>query len=129
MNVKMEKERIDFLKKITLSIEAGTVPDSMDLTPQSSLFEFIYGLGSAGLTPFEFQLADKAVGDEVRLRINREEIQEFFQHLMLPPLNLPGTLDSFYLRVKIRGVVPADQREVIKALAEIANCGDHCCGH
>ena len=129
MNVKMEKERIDFLKKITLSIEAGTVPDSMDLTPQSSLFEFVYGLGSAGLTPFEFQLADKAVGEEVRLRINREEIQEFFQHLMLPPLNLPEKLDSFYLRVKIREVVPADQREVIKAMAEIANCGDHCCGH
>lgn len=125
----MEKEKIDFLKKITLSIEAGTVPDSMDLSPQSSLFEFIYGLGSAGLTPFEFQLADKAVGDEVRLRINREEIQEFFQHLMLPPLNLPEKLDSFYLRVKIREVVPADQREVIKAMAEIANCGDHCCGH
>ncbi len=129
MNMTMEKEKIDFLKKITLSIEAGTVPDSMDLSPQSSLFEFIYGLGSAGLTPFEFQLADKAVGDEVRLRINREEIQEFFQHLMLPPLNLPEKLDSFYLRVKIREVVPADQREVIKAMAEIANCGDHCCGH
>jgi len=129
MNMTMEKEKIDFLKKITLSIEAGTVPDSMDLSPQSSLFEFIYGLGSAGLTPFEFQLADKAVGDEVRLRINREEIQEFFQHLMLPPLNLPERLDSFYLRVKIREVVPADQREVIKAMAEIANCGDHCCGH
>ncbi len=129
MNMTMEKEKIDFLKKITLSVEAGTVPYSMDLSPQSSHFEFIYGLGSDGLTPFEFQLADKAAGDEVHLRINREEIREFFQHLILSPLNLPENVDAFYLTVKIREVVPADQREVIKALAEIANCEDHCCGH
>jgi hypothetical protein len=65
----METEKIDLLKKITLSLEAGTTPDSVDLTPQSSLFEFIYGLGISGLTPFEIQLADKRVGEEIRLHL------------------------------------------------------------
>jgi len=121
--------KIDNLKKITLSLEAGTTPDSKDLNPQSSEFEFIFGLGTAGLTPFEFELADKTVGDEVHLHINQEEMPQVFQHLILPPINIPEHLDSFYLKFRVIKVIPADQREVIKALAEIANCDDHCCGH
>ena len=129
MSCTMESKKIDNLKKITLSVEAGTAPDSMDLTPQSSQFEFIYGLGISGLTPFEIHLADKTVGEEVRLHINREEIQQVFQHLILFPLNLPEHLGDFYLKLKIIKVSRAEQREVIKALAEIANCEDYCCGH
>ncbi len=129
MSANMETEKIDLLKKITLSVEAGTAPDCMDLTPQSSQFEFIYGLGISGLTPFEIQLEDKTVGEEIRLHVNREEIPQVFQHLTLFPLNLPEHLDGFYLKLKIMKVLPAEQREVIKALAEIANCEDYCCGH
>lgn len=129
MSFTMETEKIDLLKKITLSVEAGTASDTMDLTPESSQFEFIYGLGTSGLTPFEIQLADKTVGEEIRLHLNRQEIPQVFQHLIPFPLNLPEHLDGFYLKLKIMKVIPAEQREVIKALAEIANCEDHCCGH
>ena len=122
-------EKIGPLKKVTLSIEAGTTPGSMDLTPQPSLFEFIYGLGTKGLTPIEFQLADKTVEDEVRLQINGEQIPQVFQHLILPPINISGDVDAFYLKFRILEVIPAEQREVIKALSEIADCGDDCCGH
>jgi hypothetical protein len=101
----------------------------MDLTPQPSQFEFIYGLGTSGLTPFEIQLADTTVGEEVQLHMSREDIPQVFQHLVFFPLNLPEHADSFYLKLKIKSVLQADQREVIKALAEIANCEDHCCGH
>ena len=59
----------------------------------------------------------------------REEIPQVFQHLVFLSLNLPEHADSFYLKLKIKSVLQADQREVIKALAEIANCEDHCCGH
>jgi hypothetical protein len=129
MNATMETEKIEVLKKITLSVEAGTAPDATDLTLKSSQFEFIYGLGISGLTPFEIQLADKTVGEEIHLHISREEIPQVFQHLLLFPLNLPEHLDAIYLKLKITKVIQADQREVIKALAEIANCEDHCCGH
>ena len=125
----METEKIDPLKKVTLSIEAGTTPDSMDLTPKSYQFEFIYGLGISGLTHFEMQLADRTVGEQIHLRISREEIPQVFQHLVLFPLTLPEHLDSVYLTIRITEVIPADQREVIKALAEMASCEDHCCGH
>jgi hypothetical protein len=129
MNGTMETEKIEVLKKIILSVEAGTAPDSMDLTPQPAQFEFIYGLGTSGLTPFEIQLADKTVGQEVQLHLSREDIPQVFQHLAFFPLNLPENADSFYLKLKIKSVLHADQREVIKALAEIANCEDYCCGH
>ena len=107
----METEKIDLLKKITLSVEAGTAPDSRDLNTQSSQIEFIYGLGVSGLTHSELQLADRTVGEEIQFLINREEIPQVFQHLLLLPLNLPDDLDSFHLRLKIMKVIPADQRE------------------
>jgi hypothetical protein len=122
-------EKIGPLKKVILSIEAGTTPESMDLTPQPSLFEFIYGLGAKGLTPIEFHLADKTVEDEVRLQINGEQVPQVFQHLILPSINIPEDVDILYLRCRVMEINPAEQREVIKALAKIADCGDDCCGH
>ena len=113
-------EKIEALKKVTLSLEAGEGKRE---------FEFIFGLGSRGLTPFEYQLADKAEGDELTIPLKREDIPQIFQHLLVPPLNIPNDLDAFDLRVKVIKVVPAGQREVIKALSEVARCGDHCCGH
>ena len=123
------KDKIDALQKINLSLEAGTTPDSMDLTPESYSYEFIFGLGTEGLTPLEFQLVGKTEGDEICLHLKREEIPQAFRHLIMPPLDIPDKLDSFYLKVQVVKVVSADQREVIKALAKIANCGDLCCGH
>ena len=122
-------EKISPLKKVTLTMEAGTTPESMDLTPQPSPFEFIYGLGAKGLTPIEFHLADKTVGDEVGLQIDGKQISQAFQHLIPPPLKIPEDADGLYLRFRVIEITPAEQREVIKALAEIANCGDDCCGH
>jgi hypothetical protein len=122
-------EKIGPLKKVTLSMEAGTSPESMDLTPQPSLFEFIYGLGTRGLTPIEFHLAEKTVGDEVRLRIDGNQITQVFQHLIPPPINVPEDADGLYLKFQVMEIIPVDQREVIKVLAEISSCGDDCCGH
>lgn len=121
-------EKIGPLKKVTLSMEAGTTPESMDLIPKPSLFEFIYGLGANGLTPIEFHLADKTVGDEVELQIDGKQIPQAFQHLIPPPIKNPEDADGIYLRFRVLEIIPADQREVVKALAEISNCGD-CCDH
>jgi hypothetical protein len=117
------------LKKITLSWEAGSRPDAMDLTSGPALFEFIYSLGAEGLSPFEYELADKEVGDIVSIHGNRRQISEIFEHLEVLLLNLPKDPESFYLRLKVIEINPEDQREVIKAMAETASCGDHCCGH
>jgi hypothetical protein len=122
-------EKIGLLKKVTLSMEAGTSPELMDLTPRPSQLEFIYGLGTEGLTPFEFQLVDKTVGNEVRLQISGEQIPRVFQHLSLPSINIPETLNTIFFKFIVLEILHTNQREVIKALAENANCGDSCCCH
>ena len=121
-------EKIGPLKKVTLSMEAGTTQESMDLIFRPSLFEFIYGLGTKGLSPIEFHLADKTIGDEVRLQIEGKQISQAFQHLIPPPIKIPEDADGLHLRLRVVEITPAEQREVIKALAEIAKCDD-CCGH
>lgn len=125
----MEERKIGHLKKVTLSLEAGTAPQVRDLTPEGARLQFIYGLGTHGLTPLELALADKTVGDEVLLMLGRQEIPQVFQHLILPPFQVPERVESLYLRIRILNIETADQREVIKALAEMAHCADPCCGH
>jgi len=117
------------LKNISLLLEAGTGPDKMDLTFEPIPFEFIFGAGSQGLSPFEFQLADKKEGEGLRMHIRVEELSDLFQHLLIPSLGIPESISGIYLNVKIVRVSEADPKEVIKAMAEAAGCGDHCCGH
>jgi hypothetical protein len=48
-------------------------------------------------------------------------------HLLPLPLNLPDQ-GIFTLKARIEGVSEPDPREIIKAMAEAAECGSHCCG-
>ena len=124
-----EHQTIGPLKKIDLLLAAGTGPEQSDSTAGAIGFEFIFGMGSQGLCPFEFQLADKKEGDSLSLRVRGEDLGDLFQHLPLPSLPIRESPDAFYLKVKIVKVSEADPKEVIKALAEAGSCGDHCCGH
>jgi len=123
------------LKKITLSIQTGTSQNDMDLTPKHLEFEFIFGLGPAGMTPFENRLADRAEGEFVLLHIKKQECLSFFEHLNPPLMDLFVDREDIYLRVNIVAVKPAESREVVKAMAEIAahgrtgcDCGCGCSG-
>ena len=117
------------LRKISLLLEAGTGPDKTDLTAGPIAFEFIFGAGSQGLCPFEFQLAAKKEGDGLSMRVRGEELVDLFQHLLISSLAVLESVGAFYLKVKIVRVSEADPKEVIKAMAESSSCGDHCCGH
>jgi hypothetical protein len=124
-----KRQAIGPLKKISLLLEAGTGPDKINLTVAPIPFEFIFGTGTHGLSPFEFQLSHKKEGEGFSLHIKVEELPDFFQHLFIPSLAIPEGIKSFYLNVNIMKVSEADPKEVIKAMAEAAACGDHCCGH
>jgi hypothetical protein len=113
-------EKIDHLKKVSLLLEAES---------QTTPLEFIFGIGSEGLAPLEFELAGKKEGDTLALQLRGKDLTETFEHLMIPALDSLEGRESFVLKVRVERVSPADQKEVIKAMAEIASCGDHCCGH
>ena len=108
----------------------------MDLTPAYPQFEFIFALGQEGMSPFEYELVDKAEGDEVLLHIHKQGLYRFFEHLNPPILDLFDGRDDIYLKAKVADVATADNREVVKAMAAMTahggggcDCGGGCgCG-
>jgi hypothetical protein len=125
----MVRDRVDNMTMVTVSMEAGSTARTMDLTPTPQECEFVFGIGSGGLTPLEFELAGKHIGEEVLMHIRREDLADTFQHVPIPSFCLSNTLDGCWLKLRIAGVREADQREIIKALADMAGCGSDCCGH
>ena len=128
--------KVENLKKITLSFQAGTSPDAMDLTPKFPRFEFIFALGQGGMSPFEYELVNKSEGEAVLLHINKQTFSIFFEHLNPPIADLFDGRDNIFLNAKIKAVTAADNRDIVKALAQMTahggggcDCGGGCgCG-
>ena len=121
-------EKILHFKKVHLSLETGRTHDSMDLTLTPLRFDFIYGLGIEGLTPFEYELAERAVGETFVLSVSKGHIPELFGHLAFLLPALPEESEPFYMRIGLLRMSPVDPREIIRSMAETTGCGDHCCG-
>ncbi len=127
-----EKGRVETLTKVTVTCKAGTSPGGDDLIPGGARFDFIYGLATEGLTPFEFKLGGKAEGASVDFTVSAGDLCKTFQHLAIPGLNQPGPNEDVYFTFYIEGVATADSREVVKAMAELTACGGgscDCCNH
>ena len=121
--------KVENLKKVTLQLEAGTTADHMDLRPSVSEFEFIFGIGPGGMCPFEYQLANKAAGEEIAIQVKKEELSSLFEHLHPPMMNLFEKQDSLHLNIKILRIEQPENTEVIKALSETASHHHGCdCG-
>jgi len=121
-------EKISPLKKVRLSLEAGTVPETMDLTDRPLTFEFIIGIGKGGLAPLEARLMEKLPGDELHLRLNGNELPALLEHLVSSFPYTPQTDAPFYMKLRILGITTPESREVVRAMASTTGCGDGCCG-
>jgi hypothetical protein len=117
---------VDNLKKITLTIEAGTSANKMDITARPQSMTFVYGLGTTGLTPLEYALADKSTGDVVLVNIRPGELARTFGHLQPPFETKLDVTAEVHLRVRVDKVKPAEDREIISAMAAAAECGCDC---
>ena len=123
----VENQTIDSLKKVSLLLESGTLPDRMDLTSGPETFTFVFGAGSEGLTPFEYEIIGKAVGDEVLIRMRQEDIAYKFEYMAPLITEMIPTRDTFYLKVKIVGITTAENLEIVRAIAENIRHGSHGC--
>ena len=123
-----EQDKIGNLQSVSLMIDAGRAPSAKGLLPEAVGWEFIYGIGPAGLSPFEQELSGRAAGDEVVVRSPGIRLAELFGHLAPPLGRLVEEAGELRLHVAVQAVRPADPREVVRALADLANCGS-CCGH
>jgi len=122
--------KVKNLKKITLTFQAGTSPAKMDLTAQHPEFEFIFGLAPEGMTSFEYELVDKTEGEEILLHLKKNALNRFFEHLSPPLGDLFDGRDEVYLKARIAAVANAENREIVKAMADMAaHAGGNCdCG-
>ena len=116
------------LKKVSLDLTL-TSPTRIDDESTSIQFDFIYGLGSEGITPFEKALFGKAPQDAIELHVSPDQAAVVFGHLTCDFLQLTRSTLPFDLRAVIRAIETPDNREVVKAMAKSTSCGDGCdCG-
>ena len=122
--------KVENLKKIALSLQAGTSREAMDLTPKYPEFSFIFGIAPEGMTPFEYELVDKVEGDDVLVHLRKDDLNRFFEHLNPPIWDMFDGRDEIYLKVKILEISAAHNREIVKAMADMtAHGGGGCdCG-
>jgi hypothetical protein len=128
----MNQQTVGSLKKIALSIQAGSGPDKEDAISGPLFLEFIFGIGPEGLTPLEYALSDKSRGDRVQVALGREEIPRFFEHNLPFELVNPKLPDTLHLGIRIEKIGPAEGREVVQAMAALAGdcaCSCGCGGH
>jgi len=123
-----KNNRVDYLKKITVSLEMGTTENRMDLCSEPATYQFIYGAGSHGICLFEKALFGKQPGQTVSLPIESANAHEMFGHLTQSLIkNLPHS-DSFFLQATVHAVDTVDNRDVIQAIAEGTGSCDCDCG-
>ena len=130
ITMETKNHRVDYLKKITVSLEMGTSEKDMDLSPAPSEFQFIYNVGAQGICLFEKALFGKHLGETIVLKVNNSNLKELFGHL-LPKLSsiLPQKSD-YFLKSSIVSVDLAENREVVQAIADgTGSCSCDCgCG-
>jgi len=131
----MNKDRsVQPLQKIRLAVKAGTTAAATGISLPSDEIAFIFGIGSGGLTPFEYLLNDRAENEAVAFSVPALEADRFFGHLFPEVLGPAcGRLfegrDCVYFNVRVIAVETPQPREVIKAMAELAAHGHGCdCG-
>lgn len=119
------KPTIENLMKVTLDI---TADGKTKTNGQTAVFEFIYGVGAEGITPFEKTLFGKSVGDHVRMDIGPDDYHETVGHLELPLREQIGIATATCLQATVAGITKPEDREVVKAMASGGSCSDCGCG-
>lgn len=110
---------VEPLQKISVTLRAGAAPGDMNLPLPHRGLAFICGIGTGGMTPFEYLLAGREPGDEISFRVTRPELEQFFEHLVLAFSAPFKDRDEVHFQVRLTGIEPADGREIVRAMAEL----------
>lgn len=119
---------VELMKKISLELTAGTSGEAMDLVPKFPTFEFVLGLAPEGMTPFEYELLGRQEGEVVSIPLLKKDYETFFEHLRPPLMDLFDGREQVFFKAKIVSVSKPESREVIKAMAQMADYREGGCG-
>lgn len=117
------------MKEIQLSIQSRIAKEQGEAVPPPFETNFIIGLASDGMCPFEYHLLGKKEGEQIFFQLNRAEISDTFGHINVPMELFPGHADDFCVTVDILAISDVSQREIVRSMAEITTHGGHCCDH
>ena len=121
------------MKKLRLQITAGSTPGAAP-GGDRVMVEFIYGVASDGLSPFESVLNGKKKGDILSLSVATSGARNYFGNCLGNYQQLFGLAilpSTMYLTVEIEEILDTENREVVQAMAKSLShgCGGSCdCG-
>ena len=122
---------VEALKKVSLIYTIGSTPESEDLIFAPKPLEFIFGIGTEGLTAFECALDGKFSGDKGSIEVNTKKFSEIFGHIISQNDMSPAGGNHFYLHYTITGISDTSPGEVVRSMASVvgSDCGGGCgCG-
>jgi len=118
-----QRSSVQPLKKIKVRMQAGSTDAVMDIALPTPEFDFIFGIGSGGLTPFECLLADRREAESISGRLAGAEADLFFGHVAPALGRLFETREAVFFNACVVAVETPAPREVIKAMADMAAHG------
>ncbi|KJS29313.1 MAG: hypothetical protein VR64_21000 [Desulfatitalea sp. BRH_c12] len=124
------ERKVGPLDKVHLLINAVPPPGNEITTDMDAQVALIFGVGSAGITPFERLLLDKKAGDRFALPVEAGAESVFFGHLLCTFTQALGMVPPYTIHVSVQSVEEAPAQEVVRAMAQSSNgCGGTCgCG-
>jgi hypothetical protein len=108
---------------VTLAFQTGSTAGGVHPVPASTDFSFVLGIGTGGLTPFEYALVQYEKGGEVSLSVASTEAERFFGHLLGPAAAAFRGRGEAHFKIRILDTRPATPREIIRAMAEMTAHG------
>jgi hypothetical protein len=125
-----ESKTVDYMCKVGVLLEPCTQNKQVPSQSDACQLEFIYGIGPEGISPFEKAIFGKHIGDVELFPIAPNHKDQIFEHLAGGLGESRNLFAQSYLKITIKSILKADNREVIKAMAGTATgCGEDCaCG-
>lgn len=121
--------QIEFPSRVTIAMKTDKAAPLSGKPEQTIHFDFIWGIGLNGLTDFELALLKKKQGEKVSFTLHPETVHGIFEHLASHVLPLCGSGGESCVTAWIEKIEPANNRDVVKAIAGLKEGGGGCgCG-
>lgn len=120
------------LQKISLALLAGDTCEEYNYTRDPLSFDFIFGIGTEGLTPFELTLNEMKIQEEVEIKLTANELEPFFGNLFIPfckRIGLQLIPQTLCLLVTLQNYSDPSAREIVQAMAKSVGHGGGCSGN
>jgi hypothetical protein len=115
------------LKKLNFSLQVEPPPVTFAAAAGPATFSCIYGIGLAGMSRFENEVAALEVGGSIRVELKAGDGPPYFGHLYrsLCAIMHVSPAEALSLKITLTGISDPDPSEVVRCIADLQK--DHGC--